>query len=143
MQRDKSEQIKELQALEEMCISQNEDTSIKLGEEKEKYDKLKEDRIRLEHTLSHNRATLKVDEAFNKDTGDLIKKIADEIAKIEEGLKKKIEEDEVEKKVNNEENKKNRHFLQRKSALTAKSTFIEENYDYCTNVKEMEGGIFR
>ena len=83
-----------------MCISQNEDTSIKLAEEKEKYDKLKEERIRLEHNLAHNRETLKADEAFNKDNGDLIKKLKDEILKLEEGLKKKTEEDELEKKVN-------------------------------------------
>jgi hypothetical protein len=49
----------------------------------------------------------------------------------------------IETKVNLEENKKNRHLVQKKSALIAKSSFIEENYDYCTNVKEMEGGVFR
>jgi len=72
---------------------------------------LKEDRIKLEHNLKHNRDTLKVDEAFNKETGDLIKKITDETSKLDEALKKKIEEDVIETKVNLEENKKNRHLV--------------------------------
>lgn len=143
LERDKGEEYKERQAELEIATQQNDDTSQKLVQEKEKYDTIKAERIALEHKLNHSRETLKIDDAFNKTTGADIKKLEDEIKKLEDALKKKGDEDEIERKSNTEESKKNRILAQKKSALTAKSSFIEENYDYCSNVKQMETGVFR
>jgi len=118
-----------------MCRDQNEETSTKLQEEKEKYDTLKEDRIKFDHNLKNRREDLKEDALYNKETGEIIKKLQAEIDKLDDTFGKKTKEEDAEKKINAEETKKNRTHLQKKSALVAKSSFIEENYDYCTNVK--------
>ena len=41
-----------------------------------------------------------------------------------------------------DEGKKNRSVAQKKSALTAKRQFIEDNYDYSTNVKDLSIDLF-
>jgi hypothetical protein len=48
-----------------------------------------------------------------------------------------------EKKVNGQESKTNRNFQQKKAALIAKTSFIDENYDYESNVKDMSLETFR
>lgn len=49
----------------------------------------------------------------------------------------------VENKLNLDSLRTNRNFCQKKSALTAKRQFIEDNYDYSTNVKDLSTELFR
>jgi hypothetical protein len=72
LNRDKPEQIKELLAQEEMVTSMNEETALKLSEEKEKFDTMKSSRLELEATLKLRRDLLKEDEVVNKDQDVLI-----------------------------------------------------------------------
>jgi hypothetical protein len=67
LNRDKPEQIKELLAQEEMVTAMNEETSIKLSEEKEKFDTIKASKLELEASLKLKRDQLKEDEVVNKD----------------------------------------------------------------------------
>ena len=143
MKRDQSEKIKDLLAQEEMVLSLNEETGSKLADEKDKFDTLKAQRIELETNLANKRLTLKADELYNKETGVILQKLIAEIAKLDTVFDKKVKEDVEEKKVNGEESKKNRNLLQKKSALVAKTNFIEENYDYSSNVTNMGLETFR
>jgi hypothetical protein len=55
-----------------MVTSMNEETALKLSEEKEKFDTMKSSRLELEATLKLKRDLMKEDEVVNKDQDVLI-----------------------------------------------------------------------
>ena len=68
LKRDMSDQIKELVASEEMLSRLNDETENKLIEEKDKYNKLRNEQIELAERLFLKRKQITEDSAYNKET---------------------------------------------------------------------------
>jgi hypothetical protein len=58
-----------------MVTAMNEETNMKLTEEKDKFDTLKAQRLELEASLKIKRDQLKEDEVFNKDYDGILTKM--------------------------------------------------------------------
>lgn len=126
-----------------MLSRANEEVANKLREEKEKYDNLLAGRIEIDEKVSLKKNKMEED----------VKAVEIQDAKLAE-LKSLIEADEKicaeqglaideAKKINKQEEDKNREFNQRFAALTAQLSFIEENYDSKTQVKGMSLEVFK
>ena len=142
LNREKSAEYKELLANEEMIKASNEDIQNKLRAEKETYDNLLSDKIRLTETFVRLEEEFKIDttvvqeqDAQLAELKKLIEAEQAEVDKLEESVAqsnkvKKVEED------------RHRREQQEYTALTAKMEFIEANYDYTTTPEEMQVHFF-
>lgn len=121
----------------------NEEVSLKLREERDKYDTLQAGKIEINEKLR-----LKTEKKVEDENV-----VAAQDAKLKE-LKELIEADEKlsseqtlaideAKKINKTEEERNRELNQRFAALTAQLTFIEENYDSKSTVKGMSMDTFK
>jgi len=142
LNREKSAEVKELLANEEMIKASNEDIQNKLRAEKEQYDTLHEDKIQLSETLARLTEELKDDtkvvDEQDKQLAELKKLIEAEQADVD-----KLEEDGTElKKTKKVEDDRHRRVQQENTALLAKIEFIEANYDYTTTPEEMQLHFF-
>jgi hypothetical protein len=134
LQRDKTQEAKELLTQEELIIIANEDLEHKLQDEKKKFEDLLSGRQDIEEKLKRRTTTMTEDKVA----------VADQDAKLAE-LKALIDEEqklcdeqsadlEKAKKLNKYEEAKSRDLQQKNAALTAKLEFIEQGYDYKGNV---------
>jgi len=143
LSRDRTETIKDLMANEEMLTALNEDTAHKLMEEKEKYNTLRNDHIDISERIAIKRKAIVEDSAYNKETETTINNLKKEIEKLDKDVNTKQKQLDEETVLNGVEAKKNRSLAQKKSALTAKRQFIEDNYDYSSNVKDLSIELFK
>jgi hypothetical protein len=126
-----------------MLCSLNEETAHKLIEEKEKFNTLRSEHIDLQERLFLKAKQITEDTNYNKETEVQIAKLKQEIDQVEKEVNLKSEQKADEDKIFLEETKKNRSLCQKKSALVAKMQFIEDHYDYSTNVKDIPIELFR
>lgn len=126
-----------------MLNALNEETAHKLMEEKEKYNTLKNDHIDLDERIHLKKKAIIEDGAYNKETEVVIATLKKEIEKLEKDVNTKQKSLDDEQALNRDESKKNRSLAQKKSALTAKRQFIEDNYDYSSNVKDLSIELFK
>lgn len=129
LNRDKSAEVKDLIANEEMIKAHNDEIGQKLQQQKTDYDSLLsgkmegEEKLRLEKLrLEEDTATVKEQDAKLEELMKQIEeeqKIVDELTvSLDEGTKVKTEEEE-----------RNREFQQEFTSLNAKKEFIMNNYD--------------
>ena len=140
--RDKGVEITELRAKHATINELNDEMLRKLQEEKNKFDKLKYEHIVLTEKLKEMNITLKDDIEYNKATEANMKALQATVDKLDINVTKNseiLEAEEIKKKAAMLLNRKH---LQVKSALIAKETFIEENYDYCKHPKSLDLAFF-
>lgn len=143
LNRNKTAEIRELIANQEMLMQYAKDLSDKLRQERENYDKLLTGKMEAEEKLALKKKQLEEDtetvEQQDALLADLKAKIDAEQATSDEQSEKVAEA----RSVNKTEDDKHRHLQQQNTALVAKKNFIEANYDYTSNVSEMNLEIFK
>jgi len=143
LNRDKSAEVKDLIANEEMIKAHNDELSTKLRQVKEDYDKLLSGKMEAEEVLKLKKEQLAEDTTTVADQdaelAELKKKIAEEQTVVDE-LEEKIR---VGSKTKDEQEAMNRRFQQENTALNAKLEFIEGSYDYTSHVGDMSLEVFR
>lgn len=143
LNRDKNPEIKELLAQEELINAHNEDIYNKLREEKEKFDKLQNENMEIGEQLALKKAQ------FAEDT-DVVAAQDEELAKLRaeiEGEQTVVDQLHTDliaaRKLREAESETNRWRQVNHAALTRKTIFIEENYDYTSQVHKMSHELFR
>ena len=126
-----------------MVKQTNEDIQNKYRTERENYDNLLKDKMDIEERL------LRKNEEFKQDTT-----IVDEQDALLAELKKQIEAEQADvdgleenvvegRKVKKTEDERNRRVQNQFIALSSKKEFIEGNYDYTSNVQDMNLDVFK
>ena len=139
LNREKSAEIKELLANEEMIKAANEDIMNKLRAEKETYDNILTDKMKLHETLERLQEEFKLDTETVKEQDALLAELKKQI-EIEQLDVDNLEEKQTEsKQVNKVEEERHRRVQQEYTALTAKMEFIEdpEHYDYTSTPEDI------
>ena len=143
LNRDKSAEVKDLIANEEMIKAHNDEISTKLRQQKEDYDKLLSGKMEAEEVLKLKKEQLEEDTTTvaeqDAKLAELKKQIEDEQGVVDD-LTNKIEEG---TKVKKTEEERHRHLQQQNTALGAKKEFIEAEYDYTTHAEGMNLEVFR
>ena len=143
LQRDKTQEAKELLAQDDMLTHANEDVANKLREEKEKHDSLLAGSLEIDEKVKLKKhkmeEDIKIVETQDNKLAELLALIAVE-QKIcdEQGLAN----DEA-KKLNKIEEDKHRDLNQKFAALSAQLEFIEKGYDSYSSVKGINLEVFR
>ena len=143
LNRNKTAEIRELIANQEMLMQYAKDLSDKLRQERENYDKLLHGKMEAEEKLALKKKQLEDDTATvekqDAQLAELKAKIDAEQATADAQGEKVTEA----RRVNQEEESKRMHLQQQNTALTAKKNFIEANYDYTSNVSELNLETFK
>ena len=143
LNREKSETIKNLLGNEEMAKQACEDIQNKCRSEKENFDGLLRDKMDIEERLERKTKELEEDTATVDKQEELLAELKKQI-EAEQAAVDEIEEDVVaQRKTKVTESERNRRVQQEHTALDAKKVFIEENYDYTSNVSDMNLDIFK
>ena len=115
---------------------------MKLTTEQKNFDKLQEDKMNGEEELRLKNVQLEEDtievEKQNKILKDLQEKIDKEEAEVQALMEKTSEQKALFKKYD----EMNRYLQQTYTSLAAKKEFIEDKYDYTTNVKNFKLPVF-
>jgi len=143
LNREKSAEIKNLLANEEMIKATNEDIQHKLRTERENYDSLLRDKMETEERLARLTVTLKLDTEVVEEQDKLLAELKAQIEAEQADVDVLNEEVAEQRKIKKVEEEKNRHIQQQFTALSAKNEFIETNYDYTTAASEMNIEIFK
>lgn len=118
-------------------MQHNEDLTIKLADERKKYDGLLHDRLILDEKLRLLKEQMGDDTEKVEESNEVLK----ELKSGNDDQSKTLEEQStalnLEKKVQTKEEARNRDLNLKFAALTQKLDFIEANYDYKDNVKGM------
>jgi hypothetical protein len=126
LNRDKNAETKELLANEEMLMQHNEDLTIKLGDERKKYDGLLHDRLILDEKLRLLKEIMGFDTEKVEEQNDILKELKasnDESSKQLDEVSAALE---GERKLKLREEAQNRDLNLKFAALTQKLKFIEE-----------------
>ena len=143
LNRNKSVEIKELIANEEMAKATNDDIAMKLLTERENYDKLMTDKIELVEKLARKTEQLAIDTKEVDEQDKLLAELKAAIEAEQTDVNKLLESVTEERKIKRQEDERNRCVQQENTHLEAKREFIELNYDYTEVAKNMELGIFQ
>ena len=120
-----------------------EDIQNKCRSEKENFDGLLRDKMDIEGRLERKTKELEEDTATVDKQEELLAELKKQI-EAEQAAVDEIEEDVVaQRKTKVTESERNRRVQQEHTALDAKKVFIEENYDYTSNVSDMNLDIFK
>lgn len=142
LNRDKTQEIKELLIQQEALKEFNDNLTNKLVEEKEKYSKLANEKITIDEKLRLLLLALKDDTEFaavqKKELDDLNKKIETE-EKLVKDLEDKVKEARI---VKHKEEEDNRRLNQIHDARTSKKNYLTANYNFSDNVEQMKTEIF-
>ena len=126
-----------------MIKQTNEDIQNKFRAEKENYDNLLKDKMEIEEQLTRKTVELEEDTKTVEEQQKLLDELKAQI-EAEQADVDALQEDVTEGlKVKKEQDERNRHVQQQFTALDAKKEFIEANYDYTSNVNEMNLEIFK
>ena len=143
LNREKSAEVKELLANDEMIKATNEDIHNKLRAEKDNYDQLLRDKMELEERLARLKVVLELDTEAVTEQDALLAELKQQI-EAEQAEVDTLEESVVEaRKVKKFEEERNRHVQQQNTALSAKHEFIEANYDYTSTPNDLNLEIFK
>jgi len=143
LNRDKTQEVKDLIANQELIKAHNDEMNQKLHQQKEEYDKLLKGNMEAQEKLKLKTEQLNEDTEIVKDQelklADLKKKIEEEEKAVND-LTEKIDKGKEEK---TKEEDRNRKLHQQNVALSSKKEFIEENYDFCSHAEKMNLEVFR
>lgn len=137
LNRDKNAETKELLANEEMLIQHNEDLTLKLADERKKYDSLLHDRLILDEKLRLMKDQMGDDTEKVEEQNEVLKELKGDNDDSSKTLDEQTSTLTTEKKTKMMEEARNRDLNLKFAALTQKLAFIEGNYDYKDNVKGM------
>lgn len=143
LNREKSAEIKELLANDEMIKAENDDMQNKFRAEKENYDNLLRDKMELVERLARLNVELADDTKVVEEQDKLLLELRTQIeAEVTEvtALEEKCL---AARKIKKIEDERNRHVQQQFTALEAKKEFIETNYDYTSAPADMNLEIFK
>lgn len=142
LNRDKTQEMKELLVQQETLKEFVDNLSHKLQEEKDKFDKLTDQKITVDEKLRLLKLALeednKVVDEQKRQLDELNKMIADEEKKVR-NLEDKVK---PARELKSDYEDKNRILLQNNNTAKAKKEWIEKTYNYHENVDKMEIGIF-
>ena len=118
-------------------MQHNEDMANKLSDERKKYDNLLHEKLILAEKLRLLKEQMAEDTAKVEDQN----RILAELRAVNDAESKTLEEQtallDAEKKINTREEARSRDLNLKFAALTQKLAFIEQNYDYKSNVTNM------
>ena len=143
LNRQKSDEYKELLANDELIKQTNADLCQKLTDEKTNFNRLQEGRIRVEETLKRTQEVLAIDTEEVKEQDLILAQLKKEIEAEQaavDALEESVGAASVVKKAQDE---KHRHVQQQNTALLAKQEFIEGNYDYTSTPNELNLEVFK
>ena len=143
LNRDKNVEVKELIAQEETAVAHNNELFAKLEEEKKKYEGLLDEKLEVDERLLLATKAFEETKVKLHDQEEVITKLRAQIEaqqKVTEELAAKVEE---EKKVNKIEEERFRKLAQMNAALRAKLDFIQQKYDFTTNVSVLNSDDFK
>jgi len=126
-----------------MIKATNEDIGNKLQAEKDNYDNLLRDKMETEERLARLNVVLAEDRRVVEEQKLLLaelKALIEEEQTQVDALNESVVEN---RKIKKSEDERYRHVQQQYTALEAKQTFIETNYDYTKAPDEMDVEIFR
>ena len=129
LNREKSAEIKDLLANEEMIKATNEDINNKLRTERENYDQLLRDKIELKEKLHRKTTQLENDTKIVEEQDKLLAELKKEIEAEQADVDKLLENVEEGRKVKRSQEEANRQLQQDYTHLSAKQEFIETNYE--------------
>ena len=136
-------EVKELIAQEETAVAHNNELFAKLEEEKKKYEGLLDEKLEVDERLLLATKAFEETKVKLHDQEEVITKLRAQIEaqqKVTEELAAKVEE---EKKVNKIEEERFRKLAQMNAALRAKLDFIQQKYDFTTNVSVLNSDDFK
>lgn len=142
LNRDKNIEVKELIAQEETAVQHNQELIGKLDEEKKKFEGLLDEKLEIDERLMHSTKDLEETKARLAGQEVFIAELKAKIeaqSKITEDLNAKTED---EKRLNKVEEERFRKLAQMNAALRAKLEFIQQKYDFTTNVKVLNTDDF-
>ena len=142
LQREKTEQIKNLLAEEEMVKQYQDDMLTKLRSEKDNYDTLLRDKMLIVERLTRRQAQLEKDKKTVEEQDAELARLEAEINAEREQVETLTEEVTEAKEVNRREGEKNRQLQQDHTPSEAEYEFIETHYDYNSNVQAMDTNLF-
>ena len=143
LNRNKSAEIKELLANEEMVKATNDDLKNKLRNEKENYDNLLTDKMMKEEQLLRLREELKIDTAVVDEQDLLLAELKKQIEAEQIDVDALQEDVDAATIVNKKEDERNRRVHVDHTSHTAKIIFIEDNYEGTMgSVEQIDTRIF-
>lgn len=143
LQRDKTQEAKELLAQEEIISQANDDLRTKLSEEKQKLDTLLAGRQEIQEKLKRKQAKMDEDKRVIEEQTAKLTDLSSLISEEQKRYDDQNSELEKAKKLSRFEDEKSRDLQQKNAALSAKLEFIEQGYDYKGNVQGMNLEVFR
>jgi chromosome segregation ATPase len=143
LERNPTEQIKELIVHEERVKAHNEEYSIKLAEEKDKFDQLRKEVMEIEEQLRLSKIGLAEDTAAvdvqDQELAELNRKITEEQKQYDDFTQQLVDQ----RRIKEREGERNRQLAQTFTALSAKKQFIQSEYDYSEDVGQIKVDQFR
>jgi len=142
LNRDKHADVKERIAKQEQSAADIEEFTAKVEEEKRKFDELKKDRLDLEEKLKLTTSSLEEHKLMIEDQDKMLEELRAQIDTKKASVDTLNNQISTDAKINEKEEKDNRKLDKDSVALKAKLKFIQEKYDFNSNVRNLKPDEF-